>query len=90
LIEKLIYLTVTRPDISFVVRVLSRFMHQSRETYWLAAMRVLPYINSCSGKGLVYRKHEYVHICGYSDSGYTGDRGDRKSTTSIAPLLEEI
>ena len=53
LIEKLIYLTVTRPDISFVVRVLSRFMHQSRETYWLAAMRVLPYINSCSGKGLV-------------------------------------
>ena len=27
LIEKLIYLTVTRPDITFVVGVLSRFMH---------------------------------------------------------------
>jgi len=27
LIEKLIYLTVTRPDITFVVGVMSRFMH---------------------------------------------------------------
>ena len=41
LIEKLIYLTVTRPDITFAVGILSRFMHQPRETHWLAAIRVL-------------------------------------------------
>jgi len=29
----------------------------------------------------VYKKHGHVHISGYSDSGYAGDRGDRKSTT---------
>ena len=28
LIGKLIYLTVTRPDITFVIDVLSRFMHE--------------------------------------------------------------
>jgi len=33
LIEKLIYLRVTRPDITFVVRVLSRFIHQPREVH---------------------------------------------------------
>ena len=65
-------------------------MYQPRKTHWLAAMKILAYIKSCSGKGLVYRKHGHVHIYEYSDSGYTGDRGDRKSTTSIAPLLEEI
>ena len=38
---------MTRPNITFAVGVLSRFMHQLRETYWLAAMRVLAYIKSC-------------------------------------------
>ena len=89
LIGKLIYLMVIRPDISFVVGVLSRFMHQLREIHWLAAMRIVAYIKS-SGKGLVYKKHGHMYISGYSDSGYAGDRGDRKSTLGIAPLLEEI
>jgi len=33
LIEKLIYLTVTSPDITFTVGVLSRFMYQPRGAY---------------------------------------------------------
>ena len=28
----------------------------------------------------MYRKHGHVRISEYSDSGYAGDRGDRKST----------
>jgi len=56
-------------------------MHQPREAHWLATLRILAYIKSCPGKGLVYRKHGHVRIFRYSDSGYAGDRGDRKSTT---------
>jgi len=55
LIEKLIYLTCTRPDITFVVRVPSRFMHQLREVHWTAALRSLAYIKSSPGKGLLYK-----------------------------------
>ena len=80
---------MTRPDITFVVRVLSRFMHQPRETHWLAVMRVLAYIKRCSGKGLVYRKYRHVHIFGYSDSGYASDRGDMKSTTGYCTFVGE-
>jgi len=87
LIGKLIYLTVTKPNITFVVRVLSKFIHQPRETHWLAAMRVLPYIKSCLGKGLVYKKYKHIRISLYSDSKYANDRGDRKSTTGYCTFV---
>ena len=70
LIVKLIYLTITRPDITFAVGVLSKFMHELREAHWSAAsLRILAYIKSCPEKGLVYKKYGHVHISGYSDSG---------------------
>jgi len=53
----LIYLIVTRPDITFIVGVLSRFMHQLREAYWSAALRILAYLKSYPWKGLVYSEH---------------------------------
>jgi len=87
LIGKMIYLTVTTTNITFVVGVQIRFMHHPRETYWLAAMRVLTYIKSYLGKGLVYRKHGHVHISGYSDSRYVSDRGDKKSTTGYCTFI---
>jgi len=62
-------------------------MHQPRETHWLVAMRVLTYIKSCGEKGLVYRKHEHVHISRYSDLEYACDRGDRKSTTDYCTFI---
>ena len=50
-------------------------------------MRVLSYIKSCPEKGLVYRKHGHVHISGYSNSEYAGDRGDKKSTTGYCTFV---
>ena len=43
LIRKLIHLNATRPDITFVVGVLRRFMHQPREAHWSAALKILAY-----------------------------------------------
>jgi len=90
LIGKLIYLKVTRPDITFVVGVLSRFMHQPREAHWIAALKILTYIKNSPGKDLLYKKHKHVRIFGYSDSGYAGDKGDRKSLLAISHSLEKI
>ena len=38
LVGKLIYLTVTHPDITFAVGLVSQFMHQPREVYWKASL----------------------------------------------------
>ena len=41
LVGKLLYLTHTRPDLSFVVGLVARFMHQPHESHWKVAKRIL-------------------------------------------------
>lgn len=59
LIGKLIYLMVTRSDVSFTVSVLSRFMDVPRHSDWEAACRVLRYPKSCPGKRFTYKKNSH-------------------------------
>jgi len=82
-------LTITRSDITFAVGVLSRFIHQSREVHWTAALRILTYNKNSPGKRLLYKKHGHVCIFGYSDSGYVGDKGDRKSIIDYCTFVGE-
>ena len=87
LIKKLIYLTITRLDITFVVRVLSKFMQQLREVHWTTNLRIIIYVKSSPGKDFMYKKHEHVRIFGYSDSGYVGDKGDKQSNTRYCTII---
>ena len=48
LIGCLIYLTATRPDILFVVSILSRYMHCASEVHLQAAKRVIRYVKGTS------------------------------------------
>ncbi|KAL0311158.1 UNVERIFIED_CONTAM: Retrovirus-related Pol polyprotein from transposon RE2 [Sesamum angustifolium] len=41
LVGKLIYLTMTRPDISFAVGLVSQFMDKPRSVHWEVALRIL-------------------------------------------------
>jgi len=54
LVGKLNYLTVTRPDISFAVSVVSQFLNSPCEEHWNAVIRILKYIKSSAAKGLLY------------------------------------
>ena len=50
LVGKLIYLSHTRPDIAYVVRVVSQFMHCPSEEHMEAVIRILRYLKSSPGK----------------------------------------
>eukprot|EP00253_Pinus_taeda_P030569 PITA_30569 len=44
IVGSLMYLTATRPDIMFVVSIISRFMERPKEAHWQAAKRILRYV----------------------------------------------
>lgn len=44
LVEKLLYLAMTRVDISFAVQHLSQFMHWPKQSHMTAALRVIRYV----------------------------------------------
>ena len=48
---------------------------------------MLAYIKNSPGKGLIYSKHGYLQIDAYSDSGYAGDKGDKKSTSGYCTYV---
>jgi hypothetical protein len=80
LVGSLIYLTTTRPNISFVVGILSRFMQKPCEGHWSAAKRVLKYLKGTQDFGLKYSKVDDFNLIGYSDSDFDGDKENGVST----------
>ena len=62
LVGKLIYLSHTRPNIAFVVGVVSQFMHVPRETHLEAVFRILGYLKSSPRKGLYFSKHDHLRV----------------------------
>ncbi|XP_019179516.1 PREDICTED: uncharacterized protein LOC109174715 [Ipomoea nil] len=81
------YLTVTRPDLSYVVNLLCQHMHAPTTTDWASLKRVLRYV-----KGTMMRisRSTSMDTHAYADSNWAGDPNDRKSTNGFAVLLGSI
>jgi hypothetical protein len=60
LVGKLIYLTSTRPDMSFVVGRLSQFLDSPTKEHMNAAMRVLRYLKNSPRDGLFFSAHHRI------------------------------
>ena len=81
LIGCLMYLTATRPDIMFVVSMLSRFMHCANELHFQAAKQIVRYVKGTVDYGIRYSHSQNFKLHGYSDSDWGGSVDDMRSTT---------
>ncbi|XP_021748580.1 uncharacterized protein LOC110714381 [Chenopodium quinoa] len=53
LVGRLVYLGVTRPDLTYSVHVLSQFMKAPQQEHWDAALRVVRYLKCTPSQGLL-------------------------------------
>ena len=54
IIGSLLYLTTSRPDIAFSVRVCARFQAAPKESYMTVVKRIIRYVNGTSDYGIWY------------------------------------
>ncbi|CAN6470368.1 unnamed protein product [Victoria cruziana] len=85
--HKIIYVTLTRLDITYVVNVVSQFMHAPTSIHLAAVDRILCYLKKNLGRSLLYTKREKVFIKAYTDADWAGSVDDRRSTYGYCVYL---
>lgn len=68
LVGKLIYLTITRPDITFTVQLLAQFMHAPTTVHMQAARRLLRYLVGTQSQGILPASASTAQLTAYCDS----------------------
>ncbi|KAL0433702.1 UNVERIFIED_CONTAM: Retrovirus-related Pol polyprotein from transposon RE2 [Sesamum latifolium] len=84
-VGSLMYLTTTRPDITFAVSLASRFMKNPTKLHLQLVKRVLRYLKGTIEFEIFYKKGRVDELVAYTDSDYAGDIEDmvfKKATSS--------
>ena len=79
LVDKLIFLTVTRPDIAYVVSRLSTHMALPQESHLDAAKHFLRYLQGTSDFSILYKADSPLTITGYTDADWGSSPETRQS-----------
>ena len=77
MIGSLFYLTASRLDITFSVRVCARFQVAPKESHLTAVKRIICYINGMSNYGIWYSRDSNECLARYSDADWIGCIADR-------------
>ncbi|XP_073105910.1 secreted RxLR effector protein 161-like [Elaeis guineensis] len=67
--------------------VVSQYMHDPRKRHQEAVYQIIRYLKGCPGRGLMFSRHGYLKIEGYTDADWAGALDDRKSTSGYCIFL---
>ena len=72
----------TRPDLAFLVGILSRFQSNPTYEHWIASKKVLRYLQRTKSHMLVYRHVKELELVGCTESDFAGHYLDSKKSIS--------
>ena len=72
-------MTSTRPDITYAVSIVSRYMANPGRQHWPAVKWILRYLRGTKTAKLCFTSTQ--ELVGYTDSDYVGDQDGQKSTS---------
>ena len=84
LISRLLFLTITRPDITYSMHRLSQFMSKP---HLKAAYRIIQYIKGTAGQGLFFSSNTSLHIKAFADAEWATCPDSRRSITGFCVFL---
>jgi len=87
MIESLLYLTASRPDIIFSVGLCVRFQSKPKESHLMAVKRIFRYLKHKPNLALWYPRGCNFDLVGYADTDFASFLVDRKSTSGMAHFL---
>jgi hypothetical protein len=90
LVEKLLYLTITRPNISYSVQILSQFMDHSTYFHITVVFKILKYIKGTPGQGLFFPSVNNLDIMAYCDSDWASCPDTRHYVSDFAYSLVHL
>ncbi|GJW77173.1 retrovirus-related pol polyprotein from transposon TNT 1-94 [Tanacetum coccineum] len=87
MIDSLMYLTSSRPDLVFAVCMCARYQENPTEKHLHALKRIFRYLKGTPNIGLWYSKDTGVALTAYKDADRAGCRDTRRSTSGSVQFL---
>ncbi|GJT61215.1 putative ribonuclease H-like domain-containing protein [Tanacetum coccineum] len=90
MIGTLLYLTASRPDLTFAVCMCARYQVNPIEKHLHAVKRIFKYLRGIFNRGLWYPKDSSIALTAYADDDHAGFQDTRRSTSGYYPIWEVI
>ncbi|GJS17161.1 retrovirus-related pol polyprotein from transposon TNT 1-94 [Tanacetum coccineum] len=87
MIGTLMYLTSSRPDLTFAVCMCARYQAQPTEKHLHVVKRIFKYLRGTVNRGLWYPKDSSIALTAFADVDHTGCQDTRRSTSGSMQLL---